>query len=149
MINPFLILSECLKCVRNYCLAQNAISALAGKMRKKPAFPFEKTGVIIPCYHFTSFISRETNLCKCTSLELILKYHFPIVHYTAVTGGSRCSLAQNRQIGPCPQPLAFSMFGAPLRSHLPSILTLPSQHPGILCNACIRCTLFVIAFVYM
>lgn len=53
----------------------------------------------------------------------------------AITGGSCRSLTFR--------------LGAPLRSHLPFTLSLPSQPPGILCNDSRACTLFVTVFLFM
>ena len=82
---------------------------------------FKKTSVI-SCYHFSSSVPHSTDL-------------FGSVTLSAVTGGSCRSLTFR--------------LGAPLRSHLPSTLSLPSQPPGILCNDSRACTLFVTVFLFM
>ena len=82
---------------------------------------FKKTSVI-SCYHFSSSVPHSTDL-------------FGSVTLSAVTGGSCRSLTFR--------------LGAPLRSHLPFTLSLPSQPPGILCNDSRACTLFVTVFLFM
>ena len=58
-----------------------------------------------------------------------------LLYSAAITGGSCRSLTFR--------------LGAPLRSHLPFTLSLPSQPPGILCNDSRACTLFVTVFLFM
>lgn len=79
---------------------------------------------MIPCYHFSSSLSHERNHSPSTAI--LCRY--------------------NRQ-GSC-RSLTFRL-GAPLRSHLPFTLSLPSQPPGILCNDSRACTLFVTVFLFM
>lgn len=58
-----------------------------------------------------------------------------LLYSAAITGGSCRSLTFR--------------LGAPLRSHLPFTLSLPSQPPGILCNDSRACTLFVTVFFFL
>ena len=83
---------------------------------------FLKKTSVISCYHFSSSVPHSTDL-------------FGSVTLSAVTGGSCRSLTFR--------------LGAPLRSHLPFTLSLPSQPPGILCNDSRACTLFVTVFLFM
>lgn len=76
-----------------------------------------------PCYHFYSSTLHSMNL---------IRY---LLYPAAITGGSCRSLTFR--------------LGAPLRSHLPFTLSLPSQPPGILCNDSRACTLFVTVFLFM
>lgn len=80
---------------------------------------------MIPCYHFSSSLSHERNLAKYCCTAILCRYNRRIL--------SR---------------LTFRL-GAPLRSHLPFTLSLPSQPPGILCNDSRACTLFVTVFLFM
>ena len=76
----------------------------------------------IPCYHFRSPSFHKDSLSR----------YFVPSRYNRRTCRS----------------LSFHL-GAPLRSHLPFTLSLPSQPPGILCNDSRACTLFVTVFLFM
>lgn len=80
--------------------------------KKSPRF-FNQEDDISPCYHFSSSLSHDRNLCKYLSALSRCK------------GRSLRSLTVN----------TFLQFGALLRSHLQPVSLHPSQLTGFLCRS--------------
>ena len=91
--------------------------------KKPPSYiSCKKTDINRVTTPFRLFLTKETSPST-------------FLYSAAITGGSCRSLTFR--------------LGAPLRSHLPFTLSLPSQPPGILCNDSRTCTLFVTVFLFM
>ena len=91
--------------------------------KKPPSYiSCKKTDINRVTTPFRLFLTKETSPST-------------FLYSAAITGGSCRSLTFR--------------LGAPLRSHLPFTLSLPSQPPGILCNDSRACTLFVTVFLFM